>query len=248
MHRPTALLSWGGCLPADWGAEAHGALCTPAGHGEEVVLAMLLGPRAGDSWGQAVHPPINADSQGPGAAASLGHGVCSPPGRCPPGGAGQGLFLGLAQADGGCSGTRQPSGRNCRFPPQVSRGGGHPPGHAAPPVQHPTTPPPCTHPMHRGATRQPWVPLKASPSAGSFCKARKWENDERGEVLVAPALTSLALPPAKTLPKGLPTGPHPDPEQGMLSPNRCPAQPAQLGLRGAVAGMAGGYGCSGKHW
>ena len=45
------------------------------------------------------------------------------------------------------------------------------------------------------------VPLKVSPSTRSFCKTRKWENDESGEVLVASAPRSLTLPPAKPFPR-----------------------------------------------
>lgn len=69
----------------------------------------------------------------------------------------------------------------------VSQGGGHPHGHAALLVQHPTAP--CPAPPHsplcRGTARELWVPLKTSPSARSFCKSHKQQNGGAGEVLVA---------------------------------------------------------------
>lgn len=94
----------------------------------------------------------------------------------------------------------------------VSRVGGHPREHATLLVRHPTAPSPVPSrsPLCRGAARDAVGPTQ-SPTR-SFCKARKWENDEVGDILTAPALRSLAPPPA--LPKSFPAGPHPDPEWG----------------------------------
>lgn len=126
-----------------------------------------------------------------------GRGVQGPPGMCPPGRA-------IPGSDAGsCTQLVGAPGRKCCFLPQAlgmgraSGGWGWQPcGYTAPLVWHPTAP--TLH--HPQATQEPWVPHKVSPSAASYFRACKRENDEAGEILVAPALGTLALPLAKPLP------------------------------------------------
>lgn len=142
----------------------------------------------GQRWpGRATCPLIRTSTQ---SAAAVSRGMSH-----------RELFLGLTQApaDGAPSHLSSPEGNAASC--FQSWGWGEPGwGH---PHEHPTAPHPAATDVSQGH-REPWAPLKVLPSVRSFCKAHKWEHDGAGGVLVAPALRSLTLLPANSLPKSFP--------------------------------------------
>lgn len=198
--------------PGNGSAEAHGSHCSLVGHHSTHMWLCWVS----DSWGQAISPLMSAGTQ------------CSwhwlwgwgPPQGCVPW---EKLFLGLTQAAAlSWWGLQEGNAASClrhwgRGEPGGA-GGGNPVGTQPLWCGTPLLPL-CTTHRPLGAMG----PTQSLTKCWEICKACKRENDEAGEILVAPALGTLALPLAKPLPKSL------CPELGILIPKECLARLTQPG-------------------